>query len=222
MFLCVESTSLISACGHGDLAAGAVVLRRQQREKRMSVGRLAARAVIGGLFIGHGSQKLFGWFGGPGRAGTEGMMESLQMRPAKLHALAAGVTETAGGALLAAGLATPLAAASLTGVMATAIRKVHAPNGPWAANGGWEYNVVLIAAVTSLAETGPGAISLDRYFGIERTGGRWAVAALATGVATAFATMAAGQRGAATPAVEAAAPIIAQEEVAGDPTTAGA
>lgn len=188
----------------------------------MSVGRLAARAVIGGLFIGHGGQKLFGWFGGPGRAGTEGMMESLQMRPAKLHALAAGATETAGGALLAAGLATPLAAASLTGVMATAIRKVHAPNGPWAANGGWEYNAVLIAAVTSLAETGPGAISLDRYFGIERTGGRWAVAALATGVAAAFATMAAGQRGAATPAVEAAAPIIAQEDLAGDPTTAGA
>ncbi len=60
----------------------------------MSVGRLAARAVIGGLFIGHGTQKLFGWFGGPGRTGTEGMMEPLQLRPAKLHATLAGVTET--------------------------------------------------------------------------------------------------------------------------------
>lgn len=77
----------------------------------MSVGRLAARGVIGGLFIGHGTQKLFGWFGGPGRAGTEAMMESLEMRPAKANALAAGVTETVGGGLLAAGLATPLAAA---------------------------------------------------------------------------------------------------------------
>lgn len=122
----------------------------------MSVGRLAGRAVIGGLFIGHGGEKLFGWFGGPGRAGTEGMMESLQMRPAKVHALAAGISETAGGALLVTGLATPLAAATLTGVMTTAIRKVHAPNGPWATNGGWEYNAVLIAAVTALAETGAG------------------------------------------------------------------
>jgi putative oxidoreductase len=78
-------------------------------------------------------------------------MESLQMRPARLNALAAGVTETAGGALLAAGLATPLAAAGLTGVMTTAIRKVDLPNGPWAANGGWEYNAVLIAGVTALA-----------------------------------------------------------------------
>src|SRR3712207_8544977 len=96
----------------------------------MSVGRLGARLLIGGLFVGHGTQKLFGWFGGPGRAGTEGMMEALEMRPAKVHALAAGITETAGGTLLAAGLATPLASAALTGVMNTAITKVHRPNGP--------------------------------------------------------------------------------------------
>ena len=95
----------------------------------MSIGRLAARTLIGGLFIGHGTKKLFGWFGGPGRAGTEAMMEFIEMRPAKVQALAAGATETAGGALLAAGLATPLASAALTGVMTTAIRKVHLPNG---------------------------------------------------------------------------------------------
>ena len=95
----------------------------------MSVGRLGARLLIGGLFIGHGTQKLFGWFGGPGRAGTEGMMESIGMRPAKVHALLAGATETAGGTLLAAGLATPVAASALTGVMTTAIRTVHLPNG---------------------------------------------------------------------------------------------
>src|SRR6187397_1593952 len=100
----------------------------------MSMGRFAARVLIGGLFIGHGTQKLFGWFGGPGRAGTEGMMESLQMRPAKAHAFAAGATETVGGGLLAAGLATQAAAAMLTGVMTTAIKKVHLANGPWAAN----------------------------------------------------------------------------------------
>ncbi|MCF6507454.1 DoxX family protein [Blastococcus sp. MG754426] len=170
----------------------------------MSVARLGARALIGGLFIGHGTQKLFGWFDGPGRAGTEAMMESLDMRPAKVHALLAGVTETVGGGLLAAGLGTPLASAALTGVMTTAIKKVHLPNGPWAANGGWEYNAVLIGALTALAETGPGKLSLDHVLGIERSGTRWALAALGTGVATAIATMALGRRGA--PALPTATP----------------
>ena len=190
----------------------------------MSVARLAARALIGGLFVGHGTQKLFGWFGGPGRAGTEGMMEALQLRPAKVHALAAGVTETAGGALLAAGLATPAAAAALTGVMTTAIKKVHLPNGPWAANGGWEYNAVLIAALAALTETGPGDLSLDHALGTERSGPAWALGAVATGVAAAALTMAAGARGAATPAVtdDQSAALAAQGDTAGDPTTAGA
>lgn len=189
----------------------------------MSIGRLAARTLIGGLFIGHGTQKLFGWFGGPGRAGTEAMMESIEMRPAKVHAVLAGTTETIGGCLLAAGVATPVASAALTGVMTTAIRKVHLPNGPWAANGGWEYNAVLIAAVTALTETGPGDLSLDRALGIERSGPAWALAALATGVGTAFATMALGRRGKPGTAVttRSAAVEAAQGDTAGDPTTTG-
>ncbi len=52
-------------------------------------------------------------------------MASLDMRPSRRNALAAGVTETAGGALLALGLATPLARVSLIGTMITAIRKVN-------------------------------------------------------------------------------------------------
>lgn len=161
----------------------------------MSIARLGARALIGGLFIGHGTQKLFGWFDGPGLAGTEAMMESIDMRPAKVHALLAGMTETVGGGLLAAGLGTPLASAALTGVMTTAIKKVHLPHGPWASKGGWEYNAVLIGALAALAETGPGKLSLDHVLGIERSGPRWALAALGTGVATAFLTMALGRRG---------------------------
>ena len=190
----------------------------------MSVGRLATRALIGGLFVGHGTQKLFGWFGGPGRAGTEGMMESLQMRPAKVHALAAGATEAVGGALLVAGLATPAAAAALTGVMTTAIKKVHLANGPWAANGGWEYNAVLIGALVALAETGPGELSLDHALGTQRCGPVWALGALATGVAAAALTMAAGSRGAASPSASSdeAAAVSAHGETAGDPTTVGA
>ena len=97
----------------------------------MKIGRLLVRLVVGGLFIGHGTQKLFGWLGGPGPDGAEEMMYKLDMHPARQNALAAGATETAGGALLALGAGTPLAAASLIGVMLTAIGKVHAANGPW-------------------------------------------------------------------------------------------
>ena len=189
----------------------------------MSVVRLAARAVIGGLFIGHGTQKLFGSFGGPGRAGTEAMMESLELRPAKLNALAAGVTETVSGSLLVLGLATPAAAAGITGVMTTAIKKVHLPNGPWNANGGWEYNAVLIAAVTALVEAGPGDLSLDHALGMERRGTVWALGALLTGLAASALTITAGSRGAATPGVTTAgtAAAASHDDTAGDPTTKG-
>ena len=80
------------------------------------------------------------------------------------------LAESGGGALLALGLATPLAEAVLISVMLTAIRTVHWKNGPWATNGGYEYNVVLISALLGLAEAGPGSLSLDRALGIERLG----------------------------------------------------
>jgi putative oxidoreductase len=178
----------------------------------MQLGRFIARGVIGSLFIGHGTQKLFGSFGGPGLAGTDGMMEALEMRPARRNSLAAGVTETAGGALLIAGLATPVAAAGLIGVMITAIRKVHLPNGPWAANGGWEYNAVLIAALTALAEDGPGDLSLDAATGMERSGAKWGLGALALGALASTLTIELGRR--------APAPVTAGTP--GQPTGAGA
>ena len=109
------------------------------------------------------------------------------------------MTETAGGALLALGLATPLASASLIGTMITAIRKVHVPNGPWAAQGGWEYNAMLIAALVALAETGPGALSLDRLGGRERSGIMWGLGALALGAAASTAAIEAGRRFAPAP-----------------------
>src|SRR6476659_690197 len=104
---------------------------------------LIVRLLIGGPFVGHGTQKLFGWFGGYGPGRPSGYMESLWMKPGRQHALAAGATEVGGGALLAAGLATPAAAAAITGVMATAIRTVHQPNGPWITENGWEYTAVV-------------------------------------------------------------------------------
>jgi putative oxidoreductase len=162
----------------------------------MQIGRLAARLVIGGLFVGHGTQKLFGWFGGPGLEGTEQMMGALEMRPVRANAVAAGLSETAGGALLAAGAVTPLAASSLIGTMFTAIRKVHQPNGPWAAQGGWEYNAVLIAALTALIDAGPGDVSVDARLGRQEWGPGWAVAGLALGAAASATAITLGRRGA--------------------------
>jgi putative oxidoreductase len=149
----------------------------------MTLGRLLTRLTLGGLFVGHGTQKLFGWFGGGGMDETAQQFDSLGLRPGRRHALAAGVAEAGGGVLLAAGLATPLAAAALSGVMLTAIQKVHWKNGPWVTNGGFEYNAVLITALFGIVESGPGPWSLDAELGIEKRGTAWALAALATGAA---------------------------------------
>jgi putative oxidoreductase len=189
----------------------------------MQIGKLAARAVIGGLFIGHGTQKLFGWFDGQGIAGTEQMMGALELRPTKANAVAAGATESLGGALLVAGAATPLAAAGLIGVMTTAIRKVHLPNGPWAAEGGWEYNAVLIAALVALVDSGPGDVSVDAAaLDREEWGTPWALGALGLGVSAAAATMTLGRRGGspqdATPSPDSTV-ARATGETAGDPVT---
>jgi putative oxidoreductase len=143
---------------------------------------LAVRLLVGGLFFGHGTQKLFGWFGGYGPDGTGGFFESLGLRPGRQHALAAGTAEAGGGTLLALGLATPAGAAAITGVMTTAIRTVHQPNGPWVTENGWEYPAVLIATALAITEVGPGPISLDAALGRERRGIGWALAALIAGV----------------------------------------
>lgn len=151
----------------------------------MGLFRLALRVGIGALFVGHGSQKLFGWFGGGGIRETAEMLESLGLEPSRPHAVAVGVAESTGGAFLALGLATPLAAATLTGTMLTAIRTAHWNNGPWNTDGGYEYNLVLILAVLALAETGPGPVSIDALRG-RRHGdlrGLGALAAAAAGSA---------------------------------------
>jgi putative oxidoreductase len=139
----------------------------------MKLLRLILRVLIGGLFIGHGTQKLFGWFGGHGPEATGGFFESLGLKPGKRNAIAAGAAEAAGGALLATGVALPLAGAALTGTMTSAIRHVHASKGPWSSDGGWEYNAVLIAATLAIVE--------------DECGLGWALAAGAAGAASSFA-----------------------------------
>jgi putative oxidoreductase len=148
----------------------------------MKIGRLLLRVTVGAFFFGHGTQKLFGWFDGHGLDATANMFHQMGMRPGRRNAVAAGVAEAGGGAALALGFATPLAAGALTSVMLTAINRVHLKNGPWVANGGYEYNVVLIAAALALAEVGPGELSLDHALGTERSGPLTAVAAAAIGV----------------------------------------
>jgi putative oxidoreductase len=162
----------------------------------MAIGIL--RAVIGLLFMGHGLQKLTKLFGGHGLEGTGQFFESLGLRPGKRHALVSGATETGGGALLTLGLFTPLAAAGLTGVMATAVKTVHLPNGPWVANGGWEYNAVLAAALLAITEVGPGKASLDHKLGIHLSGRVVALAELAAGAGGAAAILASVEEETAT------------------------
>ena len=122
----------------------------------MDLALLVIRLVVGLLFVGHGAQKLFGIFGGGGLEGTAGMFDNIGLRPGWLHARAAGTAEFLGGALLALGLFTPFAAAVLIGVMTTAVITVHGPNGIWNSNQGYEFNLVLAAAVFALAGIGAG------------------------------------------------------------------
>jgi putative oxidoreductase len=150
----------------------------------MDLGLLIARLVIGLTLAAHGSQKLFGWFGGGGIAGTAPFFEQLGFRPGRLQAALAGIAETAGGLLLAAGLLTPLAAAALIGTMVVAVGSVHWGKGFFLSTGGFEYNLVLAAGALAVAFTGPGAISLDRALGVSLSGTSWGLAALVLGLLT--------------------------------------
>jgi putative oxidoreductase len=160
----------------------------------MSLVLLVLRAVIGAIFVGHGAQKVLGKFGGYGPDGTGQFFESIGLRPGKPMALAAGGNEMTGGALLALGFATPAAAAGLMSVMETATWTVHRPNGLWADKGGFEYPLVMTAALLTIVATGPGALSLDAARGREQWGLGWALGALAVATAGSAAVISAGQR----------------------------
>ena len=127
----------------------------------LASGLLLVRLVVGLLLVGHGTQKLFGWFGGYGPKGTGGWMESIGIKPGVFMAVSAGLMELLGGALFALGLLTPLAAFFITVTMLGAILKVHGQNGIWATANGYEYPLVLIAVVIGIALTGAGSYSID-------------------------------------------------------------
>jgi putative oxidoreductase len=129
----------------------------------INIGLLIIRLVIGFLFVGHGAQKLFGWFGGYGLKGTGGWFESIGMKPGVTMAIFAGLAELIGGLLFALGLLTPLAGIMIAGTMLMAIVKVHARNGLWSTANGYEYNLTLIAVAIGIALIGPGQYALDPF-----------------------------------------------------------
>ncbi|MCL4535804.1 MAG: DoxX family protein [Bacteroidetes bacterium] len=132
----------------------------------IDVGLLILRIVIGVVFMGHGSQKLFGWFGGGSLSGQTRFAESLGLRPARLWALISALGEFLGGLGVLVGLLTPIAATGILASMLIAIIKVHWPNGFWNANRGIEWPLVLAAVAFVIGLTGPGAYSLDRALGV--------------------------------------------------------
>jgi putative oxidoreductase len=172
----------------------------------MRIARLLGRLLVGGIFFAHGTQKLFGWFGGPGPDSTAQMMEKLGMHPGKQNAIAAGSAETFGGLGIALGAFTPAAAAALIGTMLTAIRTVHFEKGFFNTEGGYEFNLSLIAALLIIVDGGPGSPSLDSALGLDDTGPAWSLAALAAGAAGSTLAIAAGAKAAPKPPDHAPAP----------------
>jgi putative oxidoreductase len=148
----------------------------------MDLGLLILRVVVGLTLAAHGSQKLFGWFGGYGLAGTGSFLEQLGFRPGKAQAFFAGLAEAGGGLLLAAGFLMPVAAATIFSVMFVAVMSVHREKGFFVQNGGLEYPMTLGAVATALAFTGPGAFSFDRALGLFWQGASWGLAALGAGL----------------------------------------
>jgi putative oxidoreductase len=130
------------------------------------IGLLILRAALGGIFFGHGAQKLFGWFGGRGISGHAGFIESLGLRPARLFAVVSALGEFFGGLGVLFGFLTPLAAAGIIGAMSVAILKVHRPKGFWNHDGGLEYPLILAVLAFVIGLVGPGRYSLDRAFGV--------------------------------------------------------
>jgi putative oxidoreductase len=137
----------------------------------VDLGLLVLRVLVGVAFSLHGFQKLFGWFGGGGFAGTSRWFASLGFGDGRAAAGMAGTSEVAGGLGLALGVLTPVAAVAMIGTMTTAALVNNAENGFWSARKGWELNGYLIVVAVAVAITGPGAYSLDAWLGWERLSG---------------------------------------------------
>ena len=131
------------------------------------LGLLTGRMVTGVLMAGHGSQKLFGWFGGHGMEGTTHFIETLGFRPPRFWAFMAGGSEFGSGVLTALGLFHPIGPIMMLAPMWMALKKAHWDRPIWAQEGGGELAVGNMAAAVVLATNGPGRFSADRLLGIK-------------------------------------------------------
>jgi putative oxidoreductase len=129
------------------------------------IGLAILRISLGLLLAGHGSQKLFGWFHGHGLSETPAFFDSVGYRPGRITARLAGLCKLTAGLMLALGLLTPLAAAIGVGVLLAA-SAVHAANGLWATDGGFELPGFYAIAAAALGFTGPGRYALDGWLGL--------------------------------------------------------
>ncbi len=161
----------------------------------MSFGLLLLRAVFGLTMAVHGSQKLFGFFGGGGTAGTRKFFASLGFRAPLVMALTAGLAEFGGGLLFAFGLATPIASLSLAVVMLNAVGSVHWKKGFINSAGGYEYNLAILGAALAVTSTGPGRFSLDHAIGWAGmlSGPYWMLGTLALAFLIGFVTLTLGR-----------------------------
>src|SRR5436305_1727163 len=128
------------------------VVSKEQKQTSMmrDIGLLILRLVMGGLLMGHGSQKLFGWFSGPGLKGTAGFLESMGLQPGTPWASAAATSEFGGGMLTTLGFLHPLGPMGTIGSMVMATGKAHWGKPIWATAGGAELPVINIAVALTL------------------------------------------------------------------------
>jgi putative oxidoreductase len=132
---------------------------------RAGYGLTVVRILVGIIFVAHGSQKLFGAFGGYGLEGTGQYMASLGLTPGYLMALLSGSAEFFGGLGLVVGLLARPAAVVLAATLVVAIFSVHISNGLFMANNGYEFALALLGGVVAVLIEGAGKLSIDRTIG---------------------------------------------------------
>lgn len=125
---------------------------------RTDLALLLVRLMAGAVFVFHGSQKLFGLFGGYGISGTAGWMESIGIPLPTVSAILAGGTELVGGVALITGLFTRALSVPLAFSMCVAAFTAH--SGFDGTQGGMEYPLTLAVLCIAFALAGPGRFAV--------------------------------------------------------------